>query len=91
MPIDKRSTLGRFMEHVVPGVVRPLRVLWHEVIGFIFIVLAIIFGSSAIRNYRMLQAEEVSMLRLAASFFLPILMAYFGITSFLRARKASRS
>ena len=91
MPIDKRSTLGRFMEHVVPGVVRPLRVLWHEVIGFIFIVLAIIFGSSAIRNYRTLQAEEVSLLRLAASFFLPILMAYFGITSFLRARKASRS
>ena len=90
MPIDKRSTLGRFMEHVVPGVVRPMRVLWHEVIGFIFIVLAVIFGSSAIRNFRM-QSEEVSILRLAVSFFLPILMAYFGITSFLRARKASRS
>jgi len=90
MPIDKRSTLGRFMEHVVPGVVRPLRVLWHEIIGFIFIVLAVIFGSSAIRNFRM-QSEEVSILRLAVSFFLPILMAYFGITSFLRARKASRS
>ena len=78
------------MEHVVPGVVRPLRVLWHEIIGFIFIVLAVIFGSSAIRNFRM-QSEEVSILRLAVSFFLPILMAYFGITSFLRARKASRS
>ncbi len=91
MQFDKRSKVGRFVEHVVPGVVRPLRVLWHEVIGFIFIVLAVVFGSSAIRNYRMLQAEEISMLRLAASFFLPILMAYFGITSFLRARKASRS
>ena len=78
------------MEHVVPGVVRPLRVLWHEIIGFIFIVLAVIFGSSAIRNFRM-QSEEVSILRLAVSFFLPILMAYFGITSCLRARKASRS
>ena len=79
------------MEHVVPGVIRPLRVLWHEIIGFIFIVLAVVFGSSAIRNFRLLQSEEVSILRLAASFFLPILMAYFGITSFLRARKASRS
>ena len=47
MQIDKRSKLGRFMEHVMPGVVRPLRVLWHEIIGFIFIVLAVIFGSSA--------------------------------------------
>ncbi len=91
MQIDKRSKVGRFMEHVVPGVVRPMRVLWHEVIGFIFIVLAIIFGSSAIRNYHLLQTEEISILRLAASFFLPALMAYFGITSFLRARKASRS
>jgi len=91
MKIDKRSTVGRFMEHVVPGVVRPVRVLWHEIIGFLFIVLAVIFGSSAIRNYRLLQTEEISILRLAVSFFLPVLMAYFGITSFLRARKISRS
>ena len=91
MHIDKRSKLGRFMEHVMPGVVRPLRVLWHEVIGFIFIVLAIMFGSSAIRNYRLLQSEEISILRIAVSFFLPVLMAYFGITSFLRARRISRS
>ena len=91
MKIDKRSKLGRFMEHVMPGVVRPLLVLWHEIIGFIFIVLAVMFGSSALRNFHTLQAEEVSILRMAASFFLPLLMAYFGITSFLRARKIGRS
>lgn len=91
MKIDKHSTVGRFIEHVVPGVVRPMRVLWHEVIGFIFIVLAVIFGSSAVRMYHLLQTEQISMMRLVASFFLPVLMAYFGITSFLRARKASRS
>ena len=91
MKIDKRSTLGRFVDAMMPGVVRPLQVLWHEVIGFIFIVLAVMFGSSALRNFHTLQAEEVSILRMAASFFLPILMAYFGITSFLRARKIGRS
>jgi uncharacterized membrane protein len=91
MKIDKHSKMGRFLEHVMPGVIRPLRVLWHEVIGFIFIVLAVIFGSSAIRNYHLVQTQEISFLRLAASFFLPVLMAYFGITSFLRARRASRS
>jgi len=53
--------------------------------------LAVVFGSSALRNYHTLQAEEVSILRMAASFFLPILMAYFGVTSFLRARKIGRS
>ena len=91
MKIDKRSTMGRFVEAMMPGVVRPLRVLWHEVIGFIFIVLAVMFGSSALRNYHLLQSEEVSILRMAVSFFLPVLMAYFGVTSFLRARKIGRS
>jgi hypothetical protein len=90
MQIDKNSKVGRFMEHVVPGVVRPMRVLWHEIIGFLFIVLAVIFGSSAIRNY-LLKSQEISILRVAVSFFLPVLLAYFGITSFLRARKISRS
>ena len=91
MKIDKRSKVGRFMEHVMPGVVRPLRVLWHEVIGFIFIVLAVMFGTSAIRNFHLLQSEEISILRMVVSFVLPVLMAYFGITSFLRARRISRS
>ena len=91
MKIDKRSKAGKFIEHVLPGVVRPMRVLWHEIIGFIFVVLAVVFGSSAIRNYRLLHSDQISFLRLALSFFLPALMAYFGITSFLRARKASRS
>jgi uncharacterized protein YacL len=91
MKIDKRSKVGRFLEHVMPGVMRPLRVLWHEVIGFIFIVLAVIFASSAIRNYHLLQSEEISILRMIVSFFLPVLMAYFGVTSFLRARRISRS
>jgi hypothetical protein len=43
------------------------------------------------RNIRMLQSEQIGMLRLATSFILPVLMAYFGITSFLRARKIGRS
>ena len=54
MKIDKRSKMGRFVEAMMPGVVRPLRVLWHEVIGFIFIALAVMFGSSALRNYHTL-------------------------------------
>jgi uncharacterized membrane protein len=91
MKIDKRSKMGRFIEHMVPGVIRPLRVLWHEVIGFIFIALAVLFGSSALRNYHSIPSEEVSVLRTALSFFLPVLMAYFGVTSFLRARKIGRS
>ena len=91
MQIDKRSKLGRFVEHVVPGVVRPLRVLWNEIIGFVFLCLAAWAVPSAIRNVRGLQTEQGSMGRVALSLGFLALMAYFGITSFLRARKISRS
>ena len=91
MKIDKSGKFGRFLDHVMPGVVRPLRVLWNEVIGFVFLVLAVVFGASAIRNLRQIEHGEAGLARIALSFVLPLLMAYFGVTSFLRARKISRS
>ncbi len=91
MKIDKNSKLGLFLGHVMPGVVRPLHVLWHEVIGFLFLVFAVWLGSSAIRALRTAATEHVSFGKIVMSIFLPALLAYFGITSFLRARKISRS
>lgn len=91
MKIDRRSKVGRFIEHVVPGVVRPMRVLWNEIIGFIFLCLAAWAVPSAIRNIQSLHAEQTGIGRAALSVGFFALMAYFGITSFLRARKISRS
>ena len=91
MRIDKRSKLGRFVEHIVPGVVRPLRVLWNEIIGFVFLCLAAWAVPSAIRNVRGLQTEHGSMGRVVLSLAFFGLMTYFGISSFLRARRISRS
>ena len=34
-----------FIGHVMPGVIRPIHILWNQVIGFVFIVLATVFGS----------------------------------------------
>jgi hypothetical protein len=91
MKIDKHSKVGRFLEHVVPGVVRPLRVLWNEIIGFVFLCLAAWAVPSAIRNVRSLHAEQSGVGRAALSIGFFALMAYFGISSFLRARRISRS
>ncbi len=91
MKIDKRSKLGRFVEHVVPGVMRPLRVLWNEVIGFVFLCLAAWAVPSAIRNVRSLHTDESGIGRVLLSVGFFGLMAYFGISSFLRARRISRS
>jgi hypothetical protein len=72
-------------------VVRPLRVLWNEIIGFVFLCLAALPAPSAIRMLRDYKGDTQSLFRAVLAIFFVALMAYFGITSFLRARKISRS
>jgi len=83
--------IRKFLSHVMPGVIRPLRVLWNEIIGFIFVVLAVWAVPSAIRNVRQFEGDAESFFRVVLSFSFAGLMAYFGIASFLRARRISRS
>ena len=81
-------TLGkRFIEHVVPGVVKPLRVLWNEIIGFIFISLGIIGVGNVVRFYG--DKEKGGQMLIAAAF--AAIMLYFGITSFWKARKIGKT
>jgi len=85
------NIVRHFVHHVVPGVIRPLHALWNEIIGLIFFVFAIGFGSATIRSFRNLDKPGGSVLVLLVSAFLSILMLYYGVTSFLKARKISRS
>jgi len=85
------GVVNKFVSHVMPGVVRPLRVLWNEVIGFLFIVFAVYAGASAISGIRQLDTPSRSPLKVGLSVFFALWMAYFAITSFLRARRISRS
>ena len=85
-----------FVKHVVPAVIKPARTLWNEVIGFIFTVFAVTFGFKAGRLYLDYQAtapgeQGGAMLRFVLAAFCTLLMAYFGVTSFLRARRIARS
>ena len=84
-----------FVRHVVPAVIKPARTLWNEVIGFLFLCLAILFGSGAVRAYMAMgtgaKDDYGDLLRFAGTGFLTLVMLYFGVTSFLRARKISRS
>jgi len=78
------ATVKKFIGHVVPGVVRPIHILWNQVIGFFFIVLASIFG------YRVVRGKEPPGLQLVGAAFV-VLMAWYGISSFWKARKISKS
>jgi hypothetical protein len=85
-----------FVKHVVPAVVKPARTLWNEVIGFVFFCLAVYCGSGVIRAYLKLgdaPPDQASghLFRLVLSAFATFLMLYFAVSSFLRARKISRS
>ena len=85
-----------FIKHVGPAVLKPARTLWNEIIGFFFLCFATIFGFKTVRTYLDLAAatgdESLGhLVRLAMGAFCTVLMLYFGITSFLRARKISRS
>ena len=81
----------QFVRHVVPAVVRPAHSLWHEVIGFLFLSLATIPVPSAIRTIRELENGKGSMLRLVVTVAFVTIMAGYGISSFRKARKISRS
>ena len=87
----KKATVRGFLQHVVPGVVRPLHVLWNQVIGFLFFVLAVWAIPSAVRNVRRFQGDGESLFRVILSVSFAILMSYFAISSFLKARKIGRS
>jgi hypothetical protein len=75
-----------FLRHVIPAIVKPLAALWNEVIGFLFLCMGTIFGFSAFRSLR--AGDGVRGFVMCAS---AILMAWFGISSFWKARKISRS
>ena len=87
------TVFKQLISHVIgkPGlqllahVGRVLGQLWHEVIGFTFLALAVIAVPAVIKEWN---GDSKSRLAMACLFVLT--MVYFGITSFLRARKSAR-
>jgi hypothetical protein len=81
----------QFFRHVVPEVVRPMRSLWNEIIGFLFLSLAFLGAVSGFRIYRHFDGSAETFFRIILVSCFVVIMTFYGITSFLRARKISRS
>jgi hypothetical protein len=75
-----------FIKHVVPAVVKPMHSLWNEVIGFLFCSFAAIFGFKTLTYLR-----HGDMPRMVIAGSCTLIMAWYGVTSFLKARRISRS
>jgi hypothetical protein len=81
----------KFVQHVVPGVLRPLRILWNQIIGFVFLAFALLPVPRTIQAWREFEQNGSGLFSLLLSAAFIAIMAGFGLGSFLRARKISRS
>lgn len=90
MPQTKAGDLGRqaghFVKHVVPAAVKPIHSLWHEVLGFFFLAFAGLAAFKLVRNWDTLELGK----KLIIAPFVIVLAAY-GISSFRKARRITRS
>jgi hypothetical protein len=92
--VAKRNIVAhgaQFIKHVVPQVIRPIRTLWHEVIGFLFLSLAFLGALSCLRIVRNFDGSPESLFRLILTTCFVVIMGGFGVSSFLRARRITRS
>jgi hypothetical protein len=80
----KIDNAKRFAQHVVPEVVRPARIIWNQAIGALFLLLAVYFLVYA-------STHRQNIAGMLFGVFLGSIMIFFGVVSFLKARRVSRS
>jgi len=85
------SKAHKFLQTVVPAVVKPLHSLWNEVIGFLFIAFAAILIRPMWRGYHEMQTDPAHPSKFILTVFFFLVMLSFGIHAFWKARKISRS
>jgi hypothetical protein len=66
---------------------RVLHLLFLEVTGFVFLCFAIIGGFALVREYPKLALGQVSRGRFGITLAFTLMFAWFGVTSFWRARR----
>jgi hypothetical protein len=77
---------GLFFKHVVPAAAKPIHSLWHQIIGFVFLVFA---GSAALKIWQHPGALPPLQLALASAFV--VVMTCYGVSSIRKSRRISRS
>ncbi len=81
----------RFVRHVVPATIKPARVLWNEVIGFMFLVIAGMFALQGISAWRQYHGKPGDLIKLLMISICVVLLGGYGISSVRRAKRISRS
>ncbi|MBV9157224.1 MAG: hypothetical protein JO097_13255 [Acidobacteriaceae bacterium] len=87
---EKVKHARKFAQHVVPEVVRPARIIWNQAIGAVFLMLAVPAVFKAVQLYRGWDSEPKNGFGIVLSLIFIIVMASFGIASFMKARRIAR-
>jgi uncharacterized membrane protein len=77
---------GKFVKHVLPAAFKPIHSLWHEILGFIFLVFAAVGVWWVIRH-----TSALTPVRLFILVVFIVVMAVYSVSSFLKSRHISRS
>ena len=80
-----------FLASVLPGIMKPLRVLWNEIIAFFFFVMAVIAVPATYRAVRDFNGEIEVLGRIFLTGTFALVMGGYGIYSFFRARKIGKT
>jgi len=89
--MKKVGIIRTFIASVLPGVLKPLRVLWNEIIAFFFFVMAVIAVPSTYRAIRDFNGELDVLGRILLTGTFALVMGGYGLYSMLRARKIDKS
>jgi hypothetical protein len=81
---------GKFAKSVLPGIIKPLHVLWNEMIGFVFLMFAVVGAFNAYRYFRAMEESPDALARMLLTGVFAIFMGFFAFGSFRRARKISK-
>lgn len=80
-----------FLQHTVPAVVRPLQILWNQIIGFVFLCFAVIGAMRAYPDVRAFDGDMESLGKVALPAVWVLVMGTFAILSFWKARRVARA
>ena len=70
---------------------RVLHQLWLEVMGVIFLIMALSFGGATVKEYGKYRAGQAGLERVAIAVCATVTFAWFGISSFLRVKRKERT
>lgn len=80
----------KFLTTVIPSILKPLQILWNQMLAFLFLAFAVVLLRPILQVWNDPDKDASDLWRLFLSgFFFVVLLAY-GVHALLRARRISR-